>query len=113
MSEKDKNENKEKSLRMFLKRMIGDDDVERKESREIISALIDTGDKAKSEVVRMVAKEARNYIEALDLHKDLHHLLTNYSLEVNASFSLKPLNKKADSQTEPVEKEEIARENDD
>ena len=35
----------------------------------------------------------RSYLEALELHKDLHHLITNYSLEVNASFHLKPLPK--------------------
>ena len=43
------------------------------------------------EIIRLIAREVRGYLEALELHKDLHHLLTNYSLEVNASVSLKPL----------------------
>ena len=82
---------KERSIRGFVKRFLGDDEKERRESREILSALLTTGDKAKTEVFRLVAKEVRNYVEALELHKDLHHLLTNYSLEVKASFNLKPL----------------------
>ena len=57
----------------------------------LLGAVLETGDKAKSEMVRMLAREVRTYLEALELHKDLHHLLTNYSLEVNASFNLKPL----------------------
>jgi hypothetical protein len=30
-------------------------------------------------------------VEALELHKDLRHLLTNYSLDVRMNVSLKPL----------------------
>ena len=89
-SEKD---NKDGAIRSFARRLIGDDEKERKETREVISSLIDSGDKAKTEVVRILAKELRSYVGALDIHKDLHHLMTNYSLEVNASFSLKPLAK--------------------
>ena len=84
-------EEKERSIRSFVKRFLGDDESERIETREILASLLYTGDKAKTEVVRLVAKEVRGYIEALELHKDLHQLLTNYSLEINASFSLKPL----------------------
>jgi hypothetical protein len=100
MTEKGKSDTKERPLRMFMKRILGDSESERKESREIISALINTGDKAKTEVVRLVAKEARSYIEALELHKDLNHLLTNYSLELNASFSLKPLKEEIENDKE-------------
>jgi hypothetical protein len=69
----------------------------------LLGALLETGDKAKTEMVRMLAREVRTYLEALELHKDLHHLLTNYSLEVNASFSLKPL---ADAVPPPAERSE-------
>ena len=44
----------------------------------------------------MIAREFRSYLEALELHKDLHHLLTNYSLEVKASVHLKPLGEALD-----------------
>ena len=56
--------------------------------------MLETGDKAKSEMVRMFGREVRNYLNALEIGKDIHSLLTNYSLEVNASFHLKPLAEK-------------------
>lgn len=68
------------------------DERRRLEARAILAALLETGDKAKTETIRMVAREFRGYLEALELHKDLHHLLTNYSLEVKASIHLQPLN---------------------
>jgi hypothetical protein len=61
------------------------------EARDLFGSVLETGDKAKTEIVRMVAREVRSYLEALELHKDLHHLLTNYSLEVKASVHLRPL----------------------
>ena len=69
----------------------GDRERQRGDPWALLGAVLETGDKAKSEMVRMLAREVRTYLEALELHKDLHHLLTNYSLEVNASFHLKPL----------------------
>lgn len=63
----------------------------RAEAWAMLSALLETGDKAKTEIVRLLAREVRSYLEALELHKDLHHLVTNYSLEVHASLHLKPL----------------------
>jgi hypothetical protein len=92
-------------LRGFARRILGDGDEpredrdsqgedrehERREARAMLHSLLETGDKARMEIVRLLAREVRSYLEALELHKDLHHLLTNYSLEVNASFHLKPL----------------------
>ncbi len=63
----------------------------RSELLSLLGAILETGDKAKTEMVRMTAREVRNYLEALELHKDLHHLITNHSLEVHASIHLKPL----------------------
>ncbi len=77
-------------LRKFAKKLFGDQE-EGSDARDILGAVWETGDKAKSEVVRLVAREVRGYLEALELHKDVQSLLTNYSLEVNASFHLKPL----------------------
>ncbi|MFT5685984.1 MAG: hypothetical protein ACI8RZ_006939 [Myxococcota bacterium] len=64
--------------------------VEERRTRELLISALATGDKAKTEIVRLVAREIRSYLEALELHKDLHYLLTHYSLDVQASFSLKP-----------------------
>ena len=87
-----------------------DRDRQRADPWALLGALLETGDKAKTEMVRMLAREVRNYLEALELHKDLHHLLTNYSLEVNASFNLKPLADvvpppSAEEPSEPIEPE--------
>jgi hypothetical protein len=69
----------------------GEGESARGEAWALLGALLETGDKAKTEMVRLIARELRSYLEALELHKDLHHLLTNYSLEVHASLHLKPL----------------------
>lgn len=90
------------SLRGIARRLLRDGEPasdeeggERREdssmTRDLLIAALATGDKARMEIVRLVAREVRGYLEALELHKDLHHLITNYSLEVHASVSLKPL----------------------
>ena len=43
--------------------------------------------------MRLIAKEFRGYLEALEIKDDVHDLLTSYSVEVNASFRLKPVRK--------------------
>ena len=77
--------------------------TEERRTRELLISALATGDKAKTEIVRLLAREVRSYLEALELHKDLHYLLTNYSLEVQASFSLKP---KSDNQPPPPSAQE-------
>ncbi len=81
------------SLRGFARRILrdGEEDERRLDPRELMGAVLDTGDKAKTEIVRMVAREVRGYLEALELHKDARHILTNYSLDVRMNISLKPL----------------------
>ena len=108
MSEK---RGREARLRDVARRLFGEGEGEeaeaarpepgpsRHEARDLLAAFLETGDKAKTEIVRMVAREVRGYLEALELHKDLHHLLTNYSLEVSASFHLKPLHPEAGPST--------------
>jgi hypothetical protein len=59
------------------------------DTRELLLSLASTSDKAKTEAVRMVAREVRNYLEELRLKEDLRSLMTGYSLEV--SLRLKPL----------------------
>ena len=97
------------SLRGFARRILrdadGSDGEEGEEegkrldaslAKDVLVAALATGDKARMELVRLVAREVRGYLEAMELHKDLHHLMTNYSLEVQASVSLKPLNEPED-----------------
>jgi hypothetical protein len=88
----DKSGPREPRLRDIAKRLLSDDEDRLGVTpREVLGAVIDGGDKAKSEVVRMAAREVRTYLEGLGLHEDVRHLMTNYSLDVHASFSLKPL----------------------
>lgn len=63
----------------------------RMEAREALGAILDTSDRAKTEIVRAVAREVRNYVEELGLKDDLHNLATNYSVEFRASIHLKRL----------------------
>ena len=92
---------REPRLRDLAKRLLSDEEDKIGVSpREVLGAVIDSGDKAKSEVVRMVARDVRTYLEGLGLHEDLRHLMTNYSLDVHASFRLKPL-----APNEPAEEE--------
>jgi hypothetical protein len=71
------------------------------DTRDLLISAAVMSDKAKSEAVRMVAREARAYLEDLGLKDDLRSLLTGYSLEV--SLHLKPL---PDSEGEPAEEEQ-------
>ena len=77
-----------------------DEQRRRLEAKAVLAALLETGDKAKTETIRMVAREVRGYLEALELHKDLNHLLTNYSLEVKASIHLEPLDRDSEGKAE-------------
>ena len=81
-------------FRNFAKNIIFGENESAENNSSLIGSVLETGDKAKSEMVRMFGREVRNYLNALEIGKDIHNLLTNYSLEVNASFHLKPLSEK-------------------
>lgn len=85
----------EKSRFRRLGRRIMGDDADGKplrfDAREVLHAVLEGSDKAKSEVVRAVAREVRNYLEEMGLKDDIHNLLTNYSFEVRASVNLRRL----------------------
>ena len=63
----------------------------RVDAREVLHSVLEGGDKAKTEIVKVVAREVRTYFEELGLKDDLHNLLTNYSFEVRASVNLRKL----------------------
>src|SRR4030095_6471544 len=70
----------------------GDPDAPlRADVRDAVNAVLNTGDKAKTEMVRMGAREVRHYLQELKIGEDVRELLTNYSLDVHASVSLQPL----------------------
>ena len=61
------------------------------DARELMLAALETSDRAKTEMVRMVAREVRTYLDALELKDDLYRLVSEHSLEVHASLHLKKL----------------------
>lgn len=85
-------------LRNTAKRMMNE--VPLREAKEVLGAVLDTSDRAKTEAVRMIGREVRTYLEGLGLKEDLNHLLTNYSLEVKASIHLKPLRDEPEPKSE-------------
>ena len=58
---------------------------------EMLGAVVESSDRAKTEMVRMVAREVRTYLEELKLKDDVRELITGHSLEMHLSLSLKPL----------------------
>jgi hypothetical protein len=61
------------------------------DAAELLAAFLETSDRAKTEGVKMVAREVRHYLEELKLQEDLYKLMTTHSLEVNMSLRLQPL----------------------
>ncbi len=59
-------------------------------AKDAMASILETGDRAKTEMVRMVAREVRHYLDELQLVEGVEHMLRNYTLEVHASLSLEP-----------------------
>ena len=75
------------------------------DTKVLLSTVLATSDKAKTEAVRMVAREVRSYLDALELKEAVQEVMTSYSLEI--SVSLKPLAEAMEPElTEPVSEEE-------
>ena len=76
-------------------RRLGRKLIERKEladdTRELLGAMLETSDRAKTEVVKMVAREVRTYLQELRVMDDLKDIMTSHSLELRMSMNLKPL----------------------
>lgn len=69
--------------------------------KELASAVLESSDRAKTEMVRMVAREVRTYLDELKLKDDIRSLLTKNSLEIRMSFHLKPLEPEAAAEPRP------------
>ena len=78
------------------------------DTRELLGAMLETSDKAKTEVVKLVAREVRTYLQELQVMDDLKDLATSHSLEFHVSMNLKPLAEAEDdlSSQEDVEDDE-------
>jgi len=60
-------------------------------AREIVSGAASLTARGKEELMTLVAKEVRGYMEKLRVGEELTKFLTEHSLEVQASISLKSL----------------------
>lgn len=88
-------DNNRKGFRRFAKKILPEDGEGSRDAKEILSSLLQLSDKARTETIRMIAKEFRGYFDALEIKEDLHDFMTSYSVEVKASFRLKPVSKKS------------------
>ncbi|MCK6522562.1 hypothetical protein L6R49_14115 [Myxococcota bacterium] len=73
------------------RRLVSEPGAGLREAKEVLGAVLDTSDRAKTDAIRMIGREVRTYLEGLGLKDDLKSLLTNYSFEIRASIHLKPL----------------------
>ena len=85
-------------LRGVARRLMDEETVQvtTKDAKELVGAVLGASDKARKETIRLIGREVRVWLEGLGLDEGIHYLLTNYSLEVSASVSLKPLKDKLD-----------------
>lgn len=58
--------------------------------KDIINGLIENAKDTKSEFVGSVKNELKNYLNKVDLTKEIDKVLQKYDFEVNARISLKP-----------------------
>ena len=90
MSEEEKESSRIKGI---ARRILGDSDEDKDlkgEAKEFFSSLLSTGDKAKTELLKALAREFRQYLTEMGIDRDVRQLLMNYSLDINASLSLRP-----------------------
>lgn len=107
MPEHDDDNDARPSLRKRLsRRILGDEDGKSllSEAREAASEAAEAV-RGRPEIVRMIAREVRSYLDELGLKEDLRNLMTNYSVEVKASFHLRKLAEHEKGQPEPRAKD--------
>ena len=77
-------------LRRRLQRLMDRRDLA-EDTRDMLGGMLEMSDRAKNEAVRLVAREARNYLEELRVKEEVMDLITSHSLELKMSVHLKPL----------------------
>lgn len=89
-------ESPRKRIRGVARRLL-EDPPTLDEAKELLGTVLDGSDRARTELVRMVGREVRTYMEGLGIQDGLKFVAENYSLEVNASLRLKPIEKEPES----------------
>ncbi len=98
MNDDDADDDRLARLRKAARRLLDRKDLAG-DTRELVSGLLDTGDRAKNEAVKLVAREVRSYLEALQLKEELVRIVRSHSLEI--SLRLKPLDETPKDKPEP------------
>lgn len=86
--QEDPSEGTSARVRRFARRFMDRRELA-EETKVLLTAVLNSSDKAKTEAVRMIAREVRSYLSELKLKEDLLDLVRSHSLEI--SISLKPL----------------------
>jgi len=81
--------NKARVLR-FARRLLDRKELA-EDTKELVSAVLSSSDKAKNEAIRVIAREVRSYLKELKLHEMLSEIVKDHSLEISVKF--KPLPK--------------------
>lgn len=97
MSEDEKEAGRIKGIARRLLRDSDEDKDLKGDAKEFFNSILSTGDKAKTELLKALAREFRQYLTEMGVDRDIRHLLLNYSLDINASLSLK--RKDSDAET--------------
>ena len=89
-------------LRGVARRLLDDQPISlsAQDAKELVGAVLGASDKARTEAIRLIGREVRTWLDGLGISEGLHDLLTNYSLEVSASLSLKPLEREPPGEDE-------------
>jgi hypothetical protein len=87
----------------FAKRLLDRRELA-EDTKELVSAVISSSDKAKNEVLRLVAREVRSYLKELQLREELAKLVKDYSIEVSIRF--KPIATSDKPSVAPEDQEE-------
>lgn len=79
-------------LRKFARRILDRKELA-EDTKDLLSGMLATSDKAKSDFIRMMGREVGHWLDGLNLKQDLLDVATNYKLEIHASVHLSPLAK--------------------
>ncbi|MCA9569776.1 MAG: hypothetical protein KC656_18155 [Myxococcales bacterium] len=79
-------------LRRFARRILDRKELA-EDTKDLLSGMLATSDKAKSDFIRMMGREVGHWLDGLNLKNDLLDVATNYKLEVHATFHLSPIAK--------------------
>lgn len=62
--------------------------------KEIVNGLLQNAKNTKDEFIASVKSELKEYLDKVDLSKEIDRIIENYDIEVNAKFKLTPKSKK-------------------